>query len=179
MLTGFKRDLREACERKIEKRVKAEEAALVTQSQSQNAIVFTFTQPMRPRPAGTLQPKHRPVDELAGLLKLKYESWQQEAFSRFFRRDASRIDSVVREVHATFACDWFYIENLYLILKKYNMMPRTTLPLITCEYPVLQATLPETPWGFYFPYFDTSTFDHGYMLYRLSPRFQLVLQSFQ
>lgn len=179
MLTGFKRQVQEACQRNLEKRRKEEESRPEQEQLPSNAIVFTFTQPMRARvPFSHPSTQPNPVHQLV-TIELKYESWEQEAFSRFFRRNSSRLDMVVREVHAAFACDWFYIESLYTILRKHNMMPRTTLPLLTCQYPVLEVTLPEVPWGFYFPYFDTQMFDNGFLLYRLSPRFQLMLQSYQ
>lgn len=175
MLTGFKRQVKEACQKKLEKREQQQKEQADRDQLPESAIVFTFTQPMRKR-AVPVQPK--PVGELVAV-KPKYESCEQEAFSRFFRRQSSRLDMVVREVYATFACDWFYIQSLYTILKKHNMMPRTTLPLLTCQYPILEATLPERPWGFYFAYFESHMFDNGFILYRLSPRFHLMLQSCQ
>lgn len=172
MLTGIKRRVQEACLRKLDNQPNNEGQQ---EELPPGAVVFTFTQPLRNRTHVTMKPK--PVTEVvASAVKPKYASWEQEAFSRFFRRESNGLDLVVRHVYASFACDWFYIESLYPIMRKYNMMPRTTLPLITCQYPLLEVGLPEMPWGYYFPYFESNTFDHGHILYRLSPRFQLVMQ---
>lgn len=180
MLTAFKWkvQVQEVCQRRMEERQKTE--ATKKTKIPDNAIIFTFTEPMRARPRPPrIQP--RLVSDIVNPVpqQLKYETWEQEAFSRLFRRNSTVLDLMLREVHATYACDWFYLESLHPILAKYKMMPSTTLPLITCQYPLFQHAFLETPWGFHFPYFDTTMFDHGVQLYRLSPRFQLVLQKLQ